>query len=248
MIREISQLARKAGKEIMLFYNGKRVLNLNTKRDDTPITSADLISHQIIVSGLHRLTPDIPIISEEGSVNFNKSVNYNVFWLIDPLDGTKEFLYHNSEFTVNIALINCGTPVMGVVYVPAINVLYAASNGKAWKEDGYGKRFFINVKKNYPPTVLVSRFHPDKYFLDKYLIKLEQYKIIYVGSSLKFCMIAEGVAQLYPRFSSIKIWDTAAGYAVAVAAGAKIIDWYGNVLIYGPFNSFLNPGFEVSLS
>ncbi|QOI10767.1 3'(2'),5'-bisphosphate nucleotidase CysQ [Blochmannia endosymbiont of Colobopsis nipponica] len=244
MIEKIIRLSRKAGKAIMRFYNNKRFFFVDKKQDSSPVTSADLISHKIIICGLRRLTPDVPIVSEEDCFSFKKDSDF--FWLVDPLDGTKEFLKRNNEFTVNIALVKNGIPVVGVIYAPAINCLYTAYNGQAWKDNGYNKHL-IHVKNIFPPTIVVSRFHLNENDLQQYLLKFKKYRLIRVGSSLKFCMIAEGKAQFYPSFSSIKLWDTAAGYAVAMAAGAKIIDWHGSSLAYTLCDSFLNPGFEVSL-
>ncbi|MCL6408204.1 3'(2'),5'-bisphosphate nucleotidase CysQ, partial [Dickeya dadantii] len=155
------------------------------------------------------------------------------------------FLNRNGEFTVNIALIENGQAVMGVVYVPVTGVMYSAADGKAWKEDN-GQRQQISVKQAYPPLVVVSRSHADRELKD-YLSQLGEHQTVAIGSSLKFCLVAEGEAQLYPRFGPTNIWDTAAGHAVAVAAGAQIHDWQGQPLSYTPRESFLNPGFRVSL-
>lgn len=250
MIEKISLIAQLAGLEILKVYSGNVKLRIHKKLDQSPVTNADLFANQIIVYLLQRLTPNIPILSEENICSWEKCRDYNYYWLIDPLDGTKEFLLRNGEFTVNIAFIEYGQPVMGVIYLPVYNVLYAADNGQVWKVDSYGKRLNIMTKTSECPIVVVSRnnIHIDHRKLCDYLITLGKHKLVSVGSSLKFCLIAEGSAQFYPRFSCTKIWDIAAGHVIAMTAGAVICDWNRRPLYYkniSPF--FLNPGFQVSL-
>lgn len=245
MLEKICQLSREAGAAIMAVYNGEQPLDVTQKKDDSPVTAADLAAHHIIQRGLAALTPDIPLLSEEDPPTWEVRQNWTRYWLVDPLDGTKEFLNRNGEFTVNIALIEDGQAVMGVVYAPAIDVLYLAERGKAWKEEK-GHLQEIGVSNAHPPLVVVSRSHSDEELKD-YLKQLGEHQTVSVGSSLKFCLVAEGKAQLYPRFGPTNIWDTAAGHAVAVAAGAQIHDWQGRPLLYTPRESFLNPGFRVSL-
>ncbi|URJ25173.1 3'(2'),5'-bisphosphate nucleotidase CysQ [Candidatus Blochmannia ocreatus (nom. nud.)] len=250
MVQKISGIARIAGSEIMKIYNGNLKLSIFKKFDMSPVTCADLLSHNIIIGALRRLTPDVPILSEEDSTNWKECRDKHCYWLIDPLDGTKEFLSRNGEFTVNIALIEHGAPTMGVVYLPIYDVLYAADNGTAWKIDKKGNCINISVRVSHSPIIVMSRSH-DSYNQHKiynYFKKFKDYKIFYIGSSFKFCLIAEGYAQFYPRFSHTKIWDTAAGHVIAEMAGAVINDWNGNPLHYKNLRqSFLNPGFHVSL-
>ncbi|HBD1122969.1 TPA: 3'(2'),5'-bisphosphate nucleotidase CysQ, partial [Escherichia coli] len=151
----------------------------------------------------------------------------------------------NGEFTVNIALIDHGKPILGVVYAPVMNIMYSAAEGKAWKEE-CGVRKQIQVRDARPPLVVISRSHADAE-LKEYLQQLGEHQTTSIGSSLKFCLVAEGQAQLYPRFGPTNIWDTAAGHAVAAAAGAHVHDWQGKPLDYTPRESFLNPGFRVSI-
>lgn len=245
MLAQICQLSRAAGAAIMAVYNGKQPFNFKQKKDHSPVTTADLAAHHIIKCGLAALTPEVPLLSEEDPPAWEERQNWKLYWLVDPLDGTKEFLHRNGEFTVNIALIEHGEAVMGVVYAPAIDVLYLAEGNNAWKE-GKGQRKPITVSNTRPPLVVVSRSHIDDE-LKNYLNQLGEHQTIIVGSSLKFCLVAEGKAQFYPRFGPTNIWDTAAGHAVAAAAGAQIHDWQGKPLIYAPRESFLNPGFRVSL-
>lgn len=245
MLEQICQLAREAGDAIMQVYQGEKPLDATSKSDDSPVTAADIAAHRIIVSGLQRLAADIPVISEEDPPAWEVRQHWTRYWLVDPLDGTKEFLKRNGEFTVNIALIDAGKPVMGVVYAPVPNTLYAAADGKAWKEE-CGVRKEIQVRDARPPRVVVSRSHGGDDEMKEYLQQLGEHQTTSVGSSLKFCLVAEGEAQLYPRFGPTNIWDTAAGHAVAVAAGAQVHDWQGKTLDYTPRESFLNPGFRVS--
>lgn len=246
MLEQICQLAREAGEAIMQVYQGEQPLEATSKLDDSPVTAADIAAHRIIVAGLQALAADIPVISEEDPPAWDVRKSWNRYWLVDPLDGTKEFLKRNGEFTVNIALIEDGKPVMGVVYAPVLNTLYAAADGKAWKEE-CGVRKEIQVREARPPLVVVSRSHGNNAELQEYLEQLGEHQTTTVGSSLKFCLVAEGQAQLYPRFGPTNIWDTAAGHAVAMAAGAKVHDWQGKTLDYTPRESFLNPGFRVSI-
>ncbi len=245
MLDAICQLAREAGDAIMQVYDGHQPMDVTSKTDDSPVTAADIAAHQIIVQGLMALTPAIPVLSEEDPPSWDIRQHWQRYWLVDPLDGTKEFIKRNGEFTVNIALIEEGKPVLGVVYAPVLNVMYGAADGKAWKEES-GIRKPIQVRDARPPLVVISRSHSDDE-LQEYLQQLGEHQTTSIGSSLKFCLVAEGQAQLYPRFGPTNVWDTAAGHAVAAAAGAHVHDWQGKTLDYTPRQSFLNPGFRVSI-
>lgn len=245
MLDKICQLAREAGAAIMQVYEGQKPLEATHKSDDSPVTAADIAAHTIILQGLQTLTPEIPVLSEEDPQTWETRQSWDRYWLVDPLDGTKEFLKRNGEFTVNIALIEKGKAVLGVVYAPVLNVMYSAAEGKAWKEEN-GVRNQIHVRDARPPLVVISRSHGDDE-LKEYLHQLGEHQTTSIGSSLKFCLVAEGQAQLYPRFGPTNIWDTAAGHAVAAAAGAHVHDWQGKSLDYTPRESFLNPGFRVSI-
>lgn len=245
MLEQICQLARTAGDAIMKVYDGEAPLDVSHKSDDSPVTAADIAAHRIILEGLKQLSPDVPVLSEEDPPSWAERQNWQRYWLVDPLDGTKEFIKRNGEFTVNIALIENGKPTLGVVFAPALGVMYSAAEGKAWKEEG-GHKAQIQVQDARPPLVVVSRSHADDE-MKEYLNQLGEHQTIATGSSLKFCLVAEGKAQLYPRFGPTNIWDTGAGHAVAIAAGAHVHDWKGKTLDYAPRESFLNPGFRVSL-
>ncbi|AFP85211.1 3'(2'),5'-bisphosphate nucleotidase CysQ [secondary endosymbiont of Ctenarytaina eucalypti] len=247
MIEKIITLSRDAGAAIMQVYNSQRSLESSQKEDNSPVTAADLAAHKVIAAGLQMLSPDIPLLSEEDPPDWSVRQHWRHFWLVDPLDGTKEFLRRTGEFTVNIALIEDGKPLMGVVYAPITNRLYAAVDGNAWSIKEHRKPKPIKVKAAHPPLVVLSRSHGNNAELRNYLVQLGEHQTLMIGSSLKFCLVAEGAAQLYPRFGPTNIWDTAAGHAVASAAGAQVNDWEGRTLDYTPRESFLNPAFRVSL-
>lgn len=245
MLKQICELAVDAGNAIMKIYNAPEPLQVERKSDDSPVTDADIAAHKIIEAGLARIAPDIPQLSEEDPPEWLVRQNWQRYWLIDPLDGTKEFINRNGDFTVNIALIENGEPVMGVVYAPAKELLYYAEGEQAWKEEG-GNKLPIHVYDGTPPVIVISRSHQDSELMD-YLAQMGEHTTVEIGSSLKFCLVAEGKAQLYPRFGPTNIWDTAAGHAVAIGAGARVVDWNGKTLDYTPRESFLNPGFRVIL-
>lgn len=225
MLDQVCQLARNAGDAIMQVYDGTKPMDVVSKADNSPVTAADIAAHTVIMDGLRTLTPDIPVLSEEDPPGWEVRQHWQRYWLVDPLDGTKEFIKRNGEFTVNIALIDHGKPILGVVYAPVMNVMYSAAEGKAWKEE-CGVRKQIQVRDARPPLVVISRSHADAE-LKEYLQQLGEHQTTSIGSSLKFCLVAEGQAQLYPRFGPTNIWDTAAGHAVAAAAGAHVHDWQG---------------------
>lgn len=247
MLEQICQLAREAGLVIMDVYHQESPPDISHKSDHSPVTAADIAAHHVIVRGLTAMTPDLPILSEEDPAGWDVRQHWQNYWLVDPLDGTKEFIQRNGEFTVNIALIENAKPVLGVVYAPVADVLYSAAEGRAWKEEA-GNRVRLQVRDARPPRVVVSRSHADNnQELKEYLNQLGEHHTTAIGSSLKFCLVAEGKAQLYPRFGPSNIWDTAAGHVVAVAAGAHVHDWKGQTLNYAPRESFLNPAFRVSI-
>lgn len=245
MLEQICDLAKEAGSAIMTIYESAQQFAVKHKKDSSPVTEADLIAHQIIKTGLKSITPYIPLLSEEEPLAWQERCHWESYWLVDPLDGTKEFIHRNGEFTVNIALIQSGSPVMGIIYAPAKNVLYASEQGAAWKIVN-GVKQSLHVANGHPRLIVISRSCQDKELAD-YLAQMGQHEVMVMGSSLKFCLIAEGKAQLYPRFGPTHIWDTAAGHAIAEAAGAKVTDWNGRTLDYSPRESFINPGFRVSI-
>lgn len=218
MIQDIIKLAIEAGKEILKYYDDE--IYVEKKDDDSPLTKADLAAHHIIVNGLKELTPAIPVISEESGVpGYESRKDWNIFWIVDPLDGTKEFIKRNGEFTVNIALIEENEPVLGVVYAPALDVLYyAEKEAGSFKKEGNSdaeRIFSKRSSKQDELSIIESRSHGSE-ALENYLENegLKIVKRVKSGSSLKLCLVAEGVADIYPRLAPTMEWDVAAGDCV----------------------------------
>jgi 3'(2'), 5'-bisphosphate nucleotidase len=225
-INQIITLAKKAGEAILQIYHDKDFSKVvDFKSDDSPLTLADKAAHQVIENGLESLYPHIPIISEEGrKISYEERKNWEYFWLVDPLDGTKEFIKRNGEFTVNIALIHNGSPVLGVVYTPVTQTTYFGESGKgAFKQNQNGSPTSIKVNNKTEQLIAVqSKSHASEE--ENALLKSFGVKdSISVGSSLKFCMVAEGKADIYYRHGPTMEWDTAAGQAVVEAAGGKVL-------------------------
>jgi len=246
LLKDIELLAIEAGNKILEIYESGD-FGVDHKSDDSPLTKADLASHHVIVSGLEKLTPEIPILSEESaSIPFEERQSWSKYWLVDPLDGTKEFIKKNGEFTVNIALIEQGKAVLSVVYVPVSEVNYSAAVGVGvFKKEG-GKRSSIMVKRNsrFKPTVVGSRSHMSDE-VKEYLERLGQHELVSMGSSLKFCLVAEGKADLYPRLGLTSEWDTAAAQCIVEQAGGQVVTMDGKPLMYNTKDSLLNPYFMV---
>ena len=243
-LSRLAGIARRAGALIMHLYDGSAVAA--RKGDGSPVTIADQAAHGSLVEDLAAWTPDIPIVSEEGDVpSFNLRERWKRFWLVDPLDGTKEFLSRNGEFTVNVALIEGREPVLGVVYAPALDLLYVAGRGLgAWKWEGAMPAVRLASVAPPPGSPLVvaeSRSHPSP-ALEEYLRTVKVSRRVQAGSSLKFCWVAEGKADIYPRFGPTNEWDTAAGQGVLEAAGGEVVTTDGRPLAYGK-PGFGNPHF-----
>lgn len=219
MLKSIIETAQKAGEAILEYYDIDD-LEVMAKKDDSPLTKADLAAHHIILKDLSELDPDTPIISEESGVpDYSKRKDWTKFWIVDPLDGTKEFIKHNGEFTVNIALIDQGEPVLGIVYLPAKDVLYYASReAGAFKieDDADPERIFSETADiSKPLTVIQSRSHGSDSLKEDLAEKgITMKDAIKAGSSLKFCLVAEGKADIYPRMGPTMEWDVAAGDCV----------------------------------
>ncbi len=246
LLKDIEELAVKAGIAIMEIYQSDD-FGINHKDDDSPLTKADLAAHQVIVKGLQQLTPEIPVLSEESAdIDYEERRNWNKYWLVDPLDGTKEFIKRNGEFTVNIALIDQGKSTLSVVYVPVTEVSYSAAVGVGVFKREDGKKHSIMVKKNsrFKPTVVGSRSHMSDE-VKAYLERLGQHELVSMGSSLKFCLVAEGKADLYPRLGLTSEWDTAAAQCIVEQAGGKVVTLDGEPLLYNSKDSLLNPHFMV---
>ncbi|MGB8327242.1 MAG: 3'(2'),5'-bisphosphate nucleotidase CysQ [Steroidobacteraceae bacterium] len=244
---EVVRIARAAGSEILRAYQGSNV-RATSKSDASPLTEADLCAHRAIVEALSLLTPGIAILSEESSsVPFATRRAWSQYWLVDPLDGTKEFLSRNGEFTVNIALIVDHDPVLGVVGVPARDTVYWGAAGQgAHRAIGSGAPVQIKPQSQAasPVRVVGSRSHRGD-SLDAFLVKVGPHELIPVGSALKFCLVAEGSADIYPRLGPTSEWDTAAAHGVVVAAGGVVIATSGAPLRYNTKADLLNPNFLV---
>lgn len=250
----VRRIALEAGEVTLDYFDEAGYEGADTKADGSPVTLADQEAEKLIQKRLEDMLPGIPMIGEEASAAGHKPdlSGHDYFWLVDPLDGTKEFISGNGDYTVNIALIHRGDPVLGVVYAPAIGELYAGyteENGNAralrWLEET-GTEKDIRVRR--PPreglTVVASKSHGSAQRLDQYLGEYKIEKLSKRGSSLKICIIAAGKADLYPRFGPTSEWDTAAGDAVLRAAGGIIMNMQGKPLTYGgAAPKFLNPEF-----
>jgi 3'(2'), 5'-bisphosphate nucleotidase len=247
LLASVVSIARDAGAAIMRIY--EREIDVSYKDDHSPLTEADLAAHHIIADYLQVLSPNIPILSEEDVQTFNGANEAGYYWLVDPLDGTKEFIKRNGEFTVNIALIHLGQPVLGVVYAPAMGTLYSAARGLgAFKTLG-PKEHRIHAEPHQPGRpwrVVGSRSHGGDE-LNAWLQGLGDHELIPMGSSLKLCLVAEGRADIYPRLGPTSLWDTAAAQCVAEEAGARVTDLEGQSLSYQSPSQILNPYFVVTV-
>jgi 3'(2'), 5'-bisphosphate nucleotidase len=243
-LEKILKIADQASKKVLEIYTTD--FKVDYKADESPITAADLGSHQFIVDGLRALTPDIPVLSEEGAdIPWEDRKHSRRFWLIDPIDGTKDFTQRTGELTVNIALIEDGVPVLGVVTAPALQEAFWGAQGEgAYKRDRTGSVRRISVAEpNDIVRVVASKNHLNddtKAFIEKFA----SHELVQAGSSLKFCQIAEGHADIYPRLGPTCEWDTGAAHAVLNAAG-KVETLEGKPLIYGK-EDVLNPFFVAS--
>ncbi len=243
LLAPVLDLAAKAGAAILTHY--RPGIEVRAKADASPVTAADEEAEAIILDGLRRLTPDIRIVSEEAFARGESaSAAPSRFWLVDPLDGTKEFLKHNGEFTVNIALIEHGRPHLGVVAAPALSLAYAGAGPGSAREWRSGVERAIAVRRAPAQglTIIASRSHGDADALGRWLAGRSVAETRQAGSSLKFCLVAAGEADCYPRFGRTMEWDTAAGHAVLVAAGGRVRTLAGEELRYGK-PDFENPHF-----
>ena len=242
-ISALEPIARAAGDAILAIYC--QPFAVEYKQDESPLTAADQGAHEVIVQALARLTPDIPVLSEESDAETMQArLGWSRYWLVDPLDGTKEFVSRNGEFTVNIALIDHGRPVWGLVYAPVLDKLwYGGKEVGAWRVAD-GKHEAIQTRPHGDGEawrVVGSRNHLSQETLD-YLAPFGEIELVSMGSSLKFCIIAEGGAELYPRLAPTCEWDTAAAQAVLEGAGGSVTQLDGSALAYNK-PDILNPWF-----
>ena len=257
LLEGISSICREAGHAILEVYD-RDDFGIETKADQSPLTAADLAAHKIIVAGLHALAPDIPVLSEESDlISFETRQQWSRYFLVDPLDGTKEFINRNGEFTVNVALIDENRPILGVVYVPVQDVLYTGTvqgDKKNATVERDGQQTPISTRsmsdrstREDTVTIVASRRHGSGVMEECVQILEDAFTLETrnIGSSLKFCLIAEGRADLYPRLAPTSEWDTGAAQAVVEAAGGSVVDPYFKSLQYNTKDSILNPFFYV---
>ncbi len=254
LLLDLCNISIKAGHLIMQFYNNQNEVTF--KKDSSPITKADLAANKLIIEELTSIDKEIKILSEESLVDWDKRKSWSKYWLVDPLDGTKEFIKKNDEFTVNIALIENNEPIVGIIYAPAKSKLYYASkNNGSYKIDG------SNILKNFNHSksikvnrglalnitrILSSRSHSNEKVSNWISKNFNKIKIIQKGSSLKFCEIAEGNADVYPRFGPTSEWDIAAGHIILKEAGGKILTQDNKEILYNTKDNFINPEFIAS--
>ncbi len=231
-INDVITIAKDAGKVIMQIYN--KDFDIKYKVDESPLTEADKKANEIIETGLNKLPVNIPILSEEGKkISYEERKNWEFFWLVDPLDGTKEFIKKNGEFTVNIALIHKCTPVLGVVYAPALNTTYWAKKGKGAFKDN--QKLPLKTKEQRDTyKIVTSRSHMSnetKVFIEAIETDKEK-ELVSIGSSLKICLVAEGEADIYPRLGPTMEWDTAAAHAIINESNSNLLKYKTGGLYY----------------
>ena len=265
MLHQLKQIAIQAGKAILDIYHSDD-FNIEAKGDGSPLTKADKAANEIIVTQLQELFPEIPILSEEGrDIPFSERKNWQRFFLVDPLDGTKEFIKQNGEFTVNIALIENGHPIAGVVYAPVLNALYASekqtnnhwlleintANDQPQDESPTGSETNLHIAENTPKpfSIVASRSHNNEQtqeFIADMEEKHKSIEIVSMGSSLKLCLVAEGKADVYPRLGPTMEWDTAAAHAIALAANCSVLEYDTQQPLTYNKENLLNPHFIVT--
>jgi len=244
-LEKVITIAKSAGDEIMKIY--KKDFSVDYKEDNTPLTEADLKSNEIICRALKELYPHIPILSEENKeVLYEERKDWKMFWLIDPIDGTKEFVKKNGEFTVNIALIEDSIAVLGVVYAPVLEEMYMAKRGFGAFKNGEKLPLVQNKSPKEFLNVVASKSHlseETQAFIDS--LETKRVEQISKGSSLKLCMVAEGIADIYPRLAPTMEWDTAAAHAVVLEAGKEVIQFESKESVIYNKENLLNPWFIV---
>ena len=248
MLNPVNIIAKTAGERIMEIY--KTDFTVEQKSDNSPLTLADMAAHEIIVAELEKFTPELPILSEESAkIPYETRKTWERYWLVDPLDGTREFVKRNGEFTVNIALIDDHKPILGVVYVPVSGITYFAAQGNgAFKSLPEQSPEQIHVRTPLPKNRIIiagSRSHAtesQQKFIEALGVEVE---LLGIGSSLKFCLVAEGIADIYPRFGLTSEWDTAAAHCVVEEAGGYLTNTQLQPLLYNTKESLLNPHFLV---
>jgi 3'(2'), 5'-bisphosphate nucleotidase len=242
---KVRPLAQAAGRAILQIAGED--IGVTEKSDGSPLTRADMAAHRTIQDGLSKLEPVFPILSEEGDLDNLQEHKWGTYWCVDPLDGTKEFVKGLADYTVNIALVIDSKPVLGAIDIPAVGVTYTAARGLgAWKyqRDAPPEQIAPSTRTK-PESAVVSRSHLDDE-TRQFLEALGITNVIPHGSSLKICAVADGTADIYPRFGPTCLWDTAAGAAIAIEAGCKVVDLAGDDLVYDPGQNIKHAGFIVS--
>ena len=239
----VVSIAKVAGKKILEHYDTE--VTVTSKEDDTPLTEADLAANAIIIEQLKSLSPELPILTEEScGIPFAERHEWNTYWLVDPLDGTREFINHNGEFSVNIALIHNGVSVLGVVHAPVLNITYWAKRGcGAFKQtaDAEAESISVRTAPEKGVTVARSRAPLTGGLLSRFLDKLGEYKVVSMGSALKSCLVAEGRADVYAKLGPTGEWDTGAAQCIVEEAGGHVTDTRMQELRYNTKDSLLNP-------
>lgn len=256
LLQRVVALSREAGAAILEVYRQTEAIEVETKADDSPVTAADLAAHRILVGTLATLLEGVPVLSEEGKLpSWEERRAWTTYWIIDPLDGTKEFIKRNGEFTVNVALVHEGEPLLGVVYVPVQDLVYCGLRGVGARKISAGQNLAIHCRsidslreRNQRFTLVASRRHGTEK-VNQLIKKLEttfgELDTMNMGSSLKLCLVAEGKADLYPRLAPTCEWDTAAAHAIVEAAGGQVYKYDLEILRYNTKEELLNPWFYV---
>ena len=259
LLESICLIAIKAGKAVMEVY--KEDFIVNEKKPNDPITKADLESHSIIKEALTNFLPDTHFFSEESEdISWEERKTWKTYWLVDPLDGTREFIKKNGEFTINIALVDNCKPVLGVIFAPCIPKIYFAANGigaffkkinindKNYFLESSSKLIINKINENHKILKIISgHSHKNNKKMEDWLNLQKKYELKYLGSSVKFCLIAEGKADIYPRFRPTSEWDIAAGHCILKEAGGNIKTFEGNEIMYNTKESLINPNFIASI-
>jgi len=245
LLPSIIEISEKAAGVILKFYNSD--FSIKEKDDHTPVTSADIAAHQCITQALSELTPNIPVLSEEDAgIPFHIRKSWDTYWLVDPLDGTREFIKKNGEFSVNIALIQNQKSILGVIYIPVSGICYYASQSNGAYKRVSSQTTKINVRPCERDSIIIagSRSYRDS-SLDNFLSNIGRYEIISMGSSIKSCLVAEGKVDIYPRLGPTSEWDTAAAQCIVEEAGGYVTDTSLQPLRYNTKDILLNPHFLV---
>ena len=249
LLLKVCNIAIKAGEEILKYYT--KDIHVTHKDDSSPLTKADLASNKIIMNALQHLDRTIPILSEESLVEWKERKNWTKYWLVDPLDGTKEFIKQNGEFTVNIALIENNKPILGVIFTPVkFDLYFAQKNYGSYKINSSSKlinlqeaeKIFV-ANQSSIKRIIGSRSHSNQTFDSWVNQNFPNSEIIQAGSSLKFCLIAEGAADIYPRFGPTSEWDIAAGHIIVNEAGGRVNTFENVEINYNKKEDLLNPHF-----